>query len=67
MSNWKVRVRPILLVPGDRIIFSAGMGGEGEVVTVESVSQALGTASIHTEELDFPIEVLTHNTVVLAA
>lgn len=62
-----IRVRPILLVPGDRIIFSAGMGGQGEVVTVQTVSQAFGTASVYTEELDFAIEVLTHNTVKIAS
>lgn len=66
MGSWSVRKVPTALQSGDRIIFSAGMGGEGETVTVESVSEAFGTASIHTEELDFPIEVLTINTVKFA-
>ena len=62
-----VRLRPMLLVPGDRIIFSGGMGGRGQTVTVEKVSLVLDTAMILVEEMTEPIEVLTHNTVKLAA
>jgi hypothetical protein len=41
------------------------MGGTGETVTVESVSQAvaLKMAFIHTKEVASPIEVLFQNTV----
>jgi hypothetical protein len=56
----------MLLHPGDRFIFSAGMGGEGQIVTVETVTMVLDTAMISVEEFDFPIESLTHNTVKLA-
>lgn len=63
-----IRKVPEALVPGDRIIFSQGMGGTGEVVTVKSVTyRGEAWAYIHTDETTFPIEVLTINTVKLAA
>jgi hypothetical protein len=60
-----VRKVPTDLRSGDRIIFSPPMGGTGETVTVESVSQAvaLKMAFIHTKEVASPIEVLFQNTV----
>jgi hypothetical protein len=63
-----IRKVPEALASGDRIIFSQGMGGTGEVVTVESVTyEGFDVYHIHTDEVPFPLEVLTHNTVKLAA
>ena len=57
------RSRPGLLYPEDRIIFSSGMGGLGQIVTVKTVSIDGDIASIFVEEQPGAIEVLTHNTV----
>lgn len=54
------------LRPGDRFIFSEEMGGEGEAVTVESLSDSFGTVSIETEELDFTIEAQSHQWLTIA-
>lgn len=61
-----VRKVPTALRAGDRIIFSAGMGGENDIVTVTTIEEDFGTASIWVEEYDFPILVLTNNTVKFA-
>jgi len=66
MTHWKLRKIPTALKSGDRIIFSSGMGGENQVVTVDMVTESFGTAEIHTDELDFPILVTTTNTVKFA-
>jgi len=58
MSEWTVRKRAELLRPGDRFIFSDDLGGEGEVVTVESRSANMfGTIEVQTEELDFTLDL----------
>lgn len=44
------------LVEGDRFIFAEEFGGEGQVLTVESVSCAFGTVSVMTEELDYAMD-----------
>lgn len=43
---------------GDRFIFAEELGGEGEVVTVDSSVTYYGTTMIGTEELDFTIELV---------
>jgi len=58
MSEWQMHKRPDALKPGDRIIFSDAMGGEGETVTVECVTAFMGDVVIHTEELDFGLGVV---------
>lgn len=65
-NNYSVRKIPTALKSGDRIIFSAGMGGDNQVVTVANVVEDFGIAHIYTEEYDFSIEVLTNNTVKFA-
>jgi hypothetical protein len=63
-----IRKVPEALTSGDRIIFSQGMGGTGEVVTVKSVTYGDGgIAYIHTNEKPFPILSLIDNTVKIAA
>jgi len=52
--------------PGDRFIFDEEMGGEGEVVTVVSLTDTYGIAVIETEELDFAIEALSHQWLTIA-
>lgn len=71
MSELKTRRESVRKIPsalraGDRIIFSAGMGGQNEIVTINAVEESYGIAYIYTEELDFAIEVLTNNTVKFA-
>jgi preprotein translocase subunit YajC len=61
-----VRKVPAELKAGDRIIFSAGMGGENDVVTVTSVTEDFATSYIHVDEYDFAILVSPHNTVKFA-
>lgn len=63
---WTIRKKPAELNKNDRIIFSAGMGGVGQVVTVDHIETVDDIALIHTDEIDFAIEVLMHNTVKLA-
>lgn len=43
------------LESGERIIFTEAMGGEGEILTVEEVTDSYGTIEIHVEELDFAV------------
>lgn len=53
---------------GDKFIFGEDLGGEGEVLTVDSSVTYYGTTYVGTEELDFtidmvgaqPVEVLDH-------
>ncbi|HEX9085920.1 MAG TPA: hypothetical protein VF867_00150 [Arthrobacter sp.] len=53
--------------PGDRFIFDEDMGGEGEVLTVVAVSADMfGSMEIETEELDFLLDVLTHQWLTIA-
>jgi hypothetical protein len=61
-----VRKHPSALKTGDRIIFSAGMGGDNQVVTVDFVYEESGIVQIHTNESGSPIEVLAHHTVKFA-
>jgi hypothetical protein len=60
LHGWQVRKTADALTPGDRIIFSEEMGGEGEVLTVEGISNSFGTIEIATEELDFEL-MASHN------
>lgn len=66
MSEWTVRKRADLLVPGDRFIFAEELGGEGEVLTVESAGKAFGDVEIQTEEIDFCIDLSDTTMVTLA-
>lgn len=61
-----IRKHPTALKTGDRIIFSAGMGGDNQVVTVDFVYEEMGIVQIHINESGSPIEVLSHNTVKFA-
>jgi hypothetical protein len=58
VSDWNVVKAADSLRQGDRVIFGEEIGGEGEVVTVESISNHFGTTEIQTEELDFTIDVI---------
>lgn len=59
MSEWTVRKFADSLRPGDRFIFGDEIGGEGEVVTVESIANYFGTTEVQTEEMDFTIDVIS--------
>jgi hypothetical protein len=65
-NEWRVQKPARELTAGDRIIFSDEMGGEGEVVTVESATNLLGSIAIHTEELDFGIVAQPHQWINIA-
>lgn len=53
--------------PGDRFIFTEEMGGEGEVFTVTGVgADMFGSMEIEVEEVDFLIDVLTHQWMQIA-
>ena len=57
-NEWTVKIAADNLKPGDRFIFGEDLGGEGEVVTVESRSPNMfGTIEVQTEELDFDIDL----------
>jgi hydrogenase maturation factor HypE len=55
LGGWQMQKTADALVPGDKIIFTEAMGGEGEVLTVESIANYFGTVDITTEELDFDL------------
>lgn len=58
-SDWTVARRADMLRPGDRFIFGADLGGEGEVLTVAGPAvNHLGTWTLATEELDFDLEMI---------
>lgn len=59
MSEWSVVKAADSLVPGDRVIFGEEIGGENEVVTVESIANHFGITEVQTEELDFTIDVIS--------
>jgi hypothetical protein len=61
VDGWQFRKTADALRPGDRFIFSDDLGGEGEVLTVESTANSFGTIEVATEEVDFTID-LNHNT-----
>lgn len=65
-DGWTVRKVAREMRPGERFIFAEDIGGEGEVVTVVSAADALGTTAIETEELDFDIEVLSKHMLTMA-
>jgi hypothetical protein len=64
--GWAVRKAAGLLAPGERFVFSADLGGEGEVLTVVATMDTMGTTTIETEELDFDIEVLSKQWLTMA-
>jgi hypothetical protein len=51
---------------GDRFIFAEDIGGENEVVTVVTQGDSFGITAIETEELDFDIEVVSHQWLTIA-
>lgn len=67
MSEWQVRKTARVLESGDRIIFSDDLGGEGEVLTVESATNLMGTMAVETEELDFTLDLDQSTMVTMAA
>lgn len=59
-EDWVVRKAAGLLKPGEQFIFSDDLGGEGQTLTVESVSADMfGTTEIAVEELDFTLDLST--------
>lgn len=66
MSDWNVVKAADSLAPGDRVIFGEEIGGEGDVVTVESIANYYGTTEVQTEELDFTIDVISSQPMRLA-
>lgn len=66
MSEWTVKKAARALRPGDRFIFADDLGGEGEVVTVESAANLFGTVEVQTEELDFTIDLNFNQVVTMA-
>lgn len=64
-KGWTVRKAARLLVPGERFIFAADIGGEGEVLTVVAATDRFGTTEIQTEELDFTIDVVSKEWVTM--
>lgn len=67
MSDWLVRKVADQLRPGDRFIFSDDLGGQGEVVTVESRSANMfGTIEVQTEEFDFTMDLGDRQMVTMA-
>jgi hypothetical protein len=64
-TGWTVRKAAMLLTPGERFIFAEDIGGEGEVLTVVSATDTFGTTEIETEELDFPIDVISKQWVTM--
>jgi hypothetical protein len=66
MSDWVVVKAADMLRPGDRLIFGPEIGGEGEVLTVESIANHFGTTEVATEELDFTIDLIGSQPVTIA-
>lgn len=56
--DWAVSVRADRLKPGMRFYFDEKFGGEGDVVTVVSSSNAYGLLDIEVEEYDFALGFL---------
>jgi hypothetical protein len=55
LGGWQMQKTADALKPGDRIIFSEAMGGEGQVLTVDTIANYFGTVDITTLELDFDL------------
>lgn len=55
LDGWQMQKTADALKPGDKIIFSEAMGGEGQVLTVDTIANYFGTVDITTMELDFDI------------
>jgi hypothetical protein len=56
-KSWTISRTADRLEPGQKFIFAEDLGGEGEELTIVSVSNSFGTVSIETEELDFDVEI----------
>jgi hypothetical protein len=46
------------LRPGTRFVFAEHLGGEGEILTVETIWDTFGLINVSVEELDDPITLL---------
>jgi len=66
MSEWLVRKVASELRPGERFIFADDLGGEGEVVTVESLATFFGTTEVAVEEFDFTLDLGDRQMVTMA-
>lgn len=66
VSDWSVLKTADALRPGDRFIFGPEIGGDGEVLTVESAANAFGAVEVQTEELDFTIDLVSIQPVMMA-
>src|SRR4029453_13729730 len=65
--NWIIRKAASGLRPGGRFVFSDDIGGDGDVVTVESAASMFGTVEVRTEELDFTLNLVAGTLVTLNA
>lgn len=65
-GEWAVRRTAQALMPGDRFIFTPEYGGEGETLTVESVSRAFGTMVVTTKELDYDLDFAERSMLTMA-
>lgn len=66
MSEFGVRKSVAALAPGDRFIFAAEHGGEGQAVTVKGKRNAFGTVSVEVEEFDHELDYAGHQWVDIA-
>ena len=66
MAEWADLKTADALRPGDRFVFGPEIGGEGEVLTVKSAVNLFGTVEVTTEELDFTIDLINIQPVVMA-
>lgn len=64
-NSWAIRKPARALLPGDRFVFGADIGGDLETLTVVAVETGYGITEIETEELDFTIEVLSNHVMVM--
>lgn len=57
MSDLITRRAAHRLRVGERFIFDQDLGGEGEILTVESTASMFGTITVWTKELDHTLDV----------
>jgi hypothetical protein len=65
-NAWAIRKRADQLRPGDRFIFDDSLGGEGAILTVESINPYYGTVEVWTEEEGYSIGMTDKTFVTIA-